>query len=126
MHLEMQVMCPMFLHYLMHQVCKGPLMDEELTASLVPAYLVESHHPQPVPPGPLKFFVGGLPTDSGPHAAHFPNVGAGLASATIWANCLVGDDSSNLLAVSNTLSCSACLANSSCNGGCLFKGAPPG
>ena len=50
-HLEMQVVCPLFLHYLMHQAYKRLLADDKLGAPVVLPYLTESHHPQPVPLG---------------------------------------------------------------------------
>ena len=53
-HLEVQVICPLFPHYLMHQVHKRPLADEELSAYLILAYLMESHCPWLVPLGPLQ------------------------------------------------------------------------
>ena len=75
---------------------------------------------------PFRNSMGGLPTGSGPHMAHLPPdaVGAGPVSAAIQTNYLVGEDPSDLLAISSPLNCSAHLANSSWNGGCLFKGFP--
>ena len=127
-HLEMQVMCLLLLHYLKHQVCKRPLMDEELSASLIAAYLTESHHPWPVPPGLLqptlyKLFVGSLPAGGRPHVPPPLNTdGAGPTSTAILASCLVGEEPSNLAAISNPLSCFSHPFNSSGYGGCLSKG----
>ena len=113
----MQVMCPMFLHFLTQQACKRPRRDEELVASLVLAYHMESHCPQPVPLGSLKLtlkklFVGSLPTGSWPHVVHLPPdaAGAGPTSTTIWPNCLMGEDPGDIPAISSPLNCSAHLA----------------
>ena len=77
-HLKAKVMCPIPLHDLMHQVCKRLLTDEELSALLIPVYLMESYCPQLVPLGPLQptlpeLFMGGLPTYSGSDAAFLPS-----------------------------------------------------
>ena len=53
-HLEAQVICPLLLCYLVHQVCKRPLVDEELSAPLILAYITESHCPHLIPLGPLQ------------------------------------------------------------------------
>ena len=71
-HLEVQVISPKFLGYLMHELCEGALANEELSAILVLADLVDSYNPWPVLPGPLhetfprKLFLGGFSSHSGP------------------------------------------------------------
>ena len=65
MHLDVQVISSTFLEYLFNQTCKGAFVDEELSAHLVLADLVESHCPQLLPlgsldPGFLQEFLMGL------------------------------------------------------------------
>ena len=54
MHLEVQIMQSVCLCCLTAQVHKGLLVDEEPNTLLVLVYLMESHHPQLVPLGPLQ------------------------------------------------------------------------
>ena len=95
---------------------------------MVLAYLMECHHLQLVPSGPLEpifqeLHVGAILSVVGLMQPTPPAVvGLGPTSAAILVSCLVGEDPGDPPAVSNPLSYLSHLANSSGDGGFLSEG----
>ena len=97
-------------------------MDEELGTILVLAYLVESHCPQPVPPGPLELplaeiFVGIFLPTVGLMWLASPLDVKGPAFTAICISSWVGDDPSDLPTTSSPSNCLSLLLISSCEEG---------
>ena len=113
-------------------------MNEELYALLEPVDLAKSHCPQFGDSGfgtsstvqPQEFLQGALPPMIGQSflqaGSSPPNID-GMASAAIWANCQVGDNSSDLPTCSSHSAFSIVLFISSQLGGvsCTGIGGPP-
>ena len=128
-HLEVQVICPIFLHDLIHQACKRPLADEELGAPLILTFLMESYHPQLVPPGYyqptlLKFIVGTFPPMVGLMQPTSSLKVEGFTSATSLTKSHVDEDPGYLPAISRLFNSHSLLTSSSGEGGVLSESTP--